>query len=119
MDYGDSLMKIKLTLPITCERSTEGVTNCAESIQKKIEDQYGKFTKEIIVNDKKTFEHYGHLSIKHEDNNHTLWIFFYDDDQTHEGEDSTTKETVTQFNENVKKHTGNKPSKKQIENLLK
>ena len=103
-------MKLKFTLPITCKKGMEELDKCNDGIREKIENKYGKFLSDGKV--------CGHISIIHEQGNHTIFLFYYDKKGVHESEDSTTKETVTKTASDVIKYTGIKPTINEIKKLI-
>lgn len=99
-------MRIKFTKDITCVDSVK----CSQEILNKIES---KITRKIHAdNEFDTVE--GHLSIIHEKEKHTIWLFLYDDDGIHES-DINQKHTKTPNNPRCKKFSGIIPTQTEIE----
>ncbi len=71
-------MMIKFTKNIICIHS--GV--CADAIRELVEEKIGISLEAPDVNSMIG----GHISIHHEANNHTVWVFVYDTDGVHESE---------------------------------
>jgi len=88
-------MKIKFNKNITCDEPDI----CSANITEKIIAKYPKWQCH-------TKKQNGHLSILHQQNNHIIWFFAYDNNGIAETEDTNSKKTVTQNNPNVTKYTG-------------
>jgi hypothetical protein len=93
-------MKIVLTKNISCVDTAK----CMVKIKNKIETLTGDFST------------CGHVSIQHEQKNHKVWLFLYDNDGKHESE--SQGKTIIQETPYVKKYTGKKITQKQIKDLL-
>ena len=96
-------MKIKFTKKISCNNPVE----CTERIKKIFDDQFG-----VNIEGGATW----HFSIYHENNNHTIWLFFYDKDGRHESE--RHRKTITEKLDIIRKYTGPILSEKEIEKLI-
>tara|TARA_R110002020_G_C16080330_1_gene756977 strand:+ start:580 stop:864 length:285 start_codon:yes stop_codon:yes gene_type:complete len=93
-------LRIYFTKNISCENSLQ----CSDKIKEKITTLTGDFS------------NCGHISIQHEQKNHKVWLFLYDENKKHESE--SKGKIVIQNNENVKKYSGVKVTKAEIEKLL-
>ena len=60
----------------------------------------------------------GHISINHAENNHTIWIFFYDKSGEHESENTVTKEIIKQKSSKAKKFTGTIPTESELKKAI-
>lgn len=102
-------MIIKLTRNITCSDSEA----CSKNIQDKIIAQNSGLVLEATS---KTSEVNGHVSILHEQNNHTIWVHIYDNDGIHESERDGA--AILQRSDRAKKFTGTFPTKQSIEGAI-
>jgi len=80
---------------------------CALEIQSKIEKLTGELNKIGLMY---------HISIHHVQNNHRIWVFFYDTDNVNESE--SQGKTVYQDSKIIKKFIGKKPTLNEIEKVL-
>lgn len=104
-------MRIKFTKNIVCNDSLV----CAENILSKIETEIGTKIHADTENEKVQ----GHLSIKHAKNNHTIWVFLYDNDGIHESEKHGTDEIIIKTNQiRIKKFVGVMPTVRQLRDLI-
>tara|TARA_R100001244_G_C5088328_1_gene115742 strand:- start:222 stop:515 length:294 start_codon:yes stop_codon:yes gene_type:complete len=87
--------------------SCTDATICALEIQSKIEKLTGELNKIGLMY---------HISIHHVQNNHRIWVFFYDTDKIHESE--VVGKTVYQDSKIIKKFIGKKPTLNEIEKVL-
>jgi|TARA_R110002051_G_scaffold36242_1_gene78994 hypothetical protein len=95
-------MRIVFNKNISCEDAL----TCSQNIHKKIEEIYPQLERGINY----------HISIKHEPNNHKIWLFIYDKDNQHESEvDGKIIKTDSQI---VKKYTGTTPTENVINKLI-
>jgi|TARA_R110002020_G_scaffold238878_1_gene451418 hypothetical protein len=94
-------MRIVFNKKISCEDAVE----CSKSVHKKIEEIYPDLKQGINY----------HISIKHEPENHKMWIFIYDKDNQHESElDGKVIKTDSQI---VKKYDGESIDANKIKNV--
>ena len=102
-------MLIKITKNKTCDDSFE----CNNDILQKLKTKYPNLILEAKTKDDQPN---GHLSISHEKNSHTYWIFVYEksgiNEQESEGKIVKTK------SDRVKKYTGTMPTESEIKKLL-
>ena len=96
-------MKIKFTKKISCNNPVK----CTERIKKIFNEQFGENIEGAAT---------WHFSIYHENNNHTIWVFFYDKNGQHESE--RHGETIMEKLDIIRKYTGPEFSKKEIEKLI-
>ena len=59
-----------------------------------------------------------HISIHHEKNNHTIWLFLYDKAGEHESENTVTKEIIKQKSSKAKKFTGTIPTESELKKAI-
>jgi hypothetical protein len=98
-------MKYKFNKNITCENSHQ----CQIDLLSKIEKLTGKLFNDIDETVK------GHISISHKKNNHTIWLFLYNENKKHESE-SNNKTVINDFTK-VKKYDGKKITITELEKL--
>jgi|TARA_R110000751_G_scaffold21172_1_gene61121 hypothetical protein len=98
-------MKIKLTKNISCTNPIA----CTERIKKILVDKFGESW------DDKNKTSSWHLSIFHKNNNHTIWLFFYEKNGIHESENHG--KTITRKADHIIKYSGKMPTLKDIPKL--
>ena len=96
-------MKFKFIKKLSCDNPMQ----CTERIKKIFNEQFGENIEGAAT---------WHFSIYHENNNHTIWVFFYDKNGEHESERHGM--TVIQKLETVRKFTKPILTEKEIENLF-
>ena len=117
-------MLIKITKNITCDSLSY---DCSNRILSQIE----KFTSVKFHASNSKEKVTGHVSIDHKDGNHTIWCFFYDEDNKGEQEAGQDIRTINKIkstlprriekitNSRVKKYTGTIPTKTALSNAIK
>ena len=102
---------LKFTKRITCID--------LESFQctKKIMDAIELKVRKRLHANSKTDTVEGHISIDHTPNNHTIWVFLYDNNGIHESESHGKKRTRTN-QPRIKKFVGRMPTKTALENII-
>jgi len=96
-------MKLVFNHKLSCTDATI----CATEIQSKIKKLTGDQNKIGLMY---------HVSINHAQNNHRIWVFFYDSDKIHEGE--SKGKTVYQDNKLIKKFKGTMPTESEIKKAI-
>ena len=99
-------MKHKFTVKKTCTDDTS--QECADDIISKIKTLLGENVSGVNY----------HISIHHEKNNHTIWLFLYDKAGEHESENTVTKEIIKQKSSKAKKFTGTIPTESEIKKII-
>ena len=102
-------MLIKITYKKICTDSIK----CSNELIKKLENKYPDLILEAKTKDDKTN---GHITIYHKNSSHTLWIFCYDKNNTHEQE-SQGKIKKTQSDRD-KKYSGTMPTESEVKKML-
>ena len=74
-------MRILLNKKTDCGNDFDKIQICDNQIREKLENLINADTPKLKEG---TFNH--HISIKHEANNHQIWIFLYDKNGVHESE---------------------------------
>jgi len=96
-------MKLVFNHKMSCTNATI----CALEIQSKIKKLTGELNKLGLMY---------HVSIYHVQNNHRLWIFFYESNKIHECE--SQGKTVYHDSKLVKKFIGKKPTLNEIKKVI-
>ena len=103
-------MMIKVTRPIICSDSLV----CSNNMIDKLKTAFPNIK---LRADTLTQKVNGHLSIRHEQNNHTIWVFVYDKDGIHESNLHGTNKIIKTKSNRVLKPVV-MPSKIEVENLI-
>ena len=99
-------MKHKFTVKKTCTNET--CQDCGDNIIGKIK---------TLLGDNISGVNY-HISINHVENNHTIWIFFYDKSGEHQSENTITKEIIKQKSDKIKKFSGTIPTESELKKVI-
>ena len=99
---------IKFTIKTSCEESINGFQKCIDNITTKIELLTGK----LRIKE----SYFGHISISHKQNDHTIWLFLYDKAGIHESE--SNGKIIIQDNKFVKKFSKTIPTENQLKKAI-
>ena len=97
-------MKFVIDKKLTCTGDT--LDKCGDGIRSKIKSLLGDNIDGVNY----------HTSISHKQNNHRIWIFFYDSDKIHESE--SKGKTVYKETDLVKKFKGTMPTESEIKKAI-
>jgi len=96
----------KLTKKISCDNPEK----CSVDIMNKLETKFG-----FMIHGKYPE---GHISMKHENSNHLIWIFLYDKAGWFESENMITKQIVKVKSDKVKKFSGTFPTESELKKAI-
>jgi len=101
----------KFTKKISCG---ENMRDCVNNMMTKLETKFNV----KLHTDTKTSKVNGHISVSHEKNNHTIWVFLYSNTGIHEGENTITKKIVKTNSNRVEKFNGTFPTESEIKKII-
>ena len=103
----------KFTKSITCfPEKNKSDLQCGSNMMTKLEKKFGIKLHADSVDDKVN----GHISIKHTNGNHIIWVFLYD--KTGINQSIRGDEIIEQESNRVIKFNGTFPTEKEIKNAL-
>ena len=106
-------MMYKFTKSIACfPEKNKSDLQCGSNMMTKLEKKFGIKLHADTIKEKVN----GHISIKHTNGAHVLWVFLYSDDNVHESQ--RDNKIIKQKSDRVKKFTGTFPTENEIKKII-